>query len=260
MIRNRQERSRERGTLTRRKFGFSILRAAGGGLVAHRLARATDPDFTLAIIPDTQYLAYLCSGAFSNMMTWIVNNRAMDQGGVFSTNIKAVLGVGDCTHLTSSGEFTNGATAYGVLDAAGIPWVNPPGNHDYVDGGANTDHSGIGIGYQNPSGYFGSTVRQAAYGSGVSLPGGGSGAWVDAYDNANYAVRYEIGSRNILVFSIEFLPRVAVINWAKGIHDSHPGHECIITTHSFISDAGNFMHFSAEAEYSGPRISDQAIS
>ena len=56
-------------------------------------------------------MALGCSGTFSNMMTWIVNNQAADQGGVFTTNIKAVIGVGDCTHLTSSGEFAHGATA-----------------------------------------------------------------------------------------------------------------------------------------------------
>ena len=43
------------------------------------------------MIPDTQYVALGCSGAFSNMMTWIVNNQAADQGGVFTTNIKAVI-------------------------------------------------------------------------------------------------------------------------------------------------------------------------
>jgi hypothetical protein len=62
-------------------------------------------------------MALGCSGAFSNMMTWIVNNQAADQGGVFTTNIKAVIGVGDCTHLTSSGEFAHGATAYGILES-----------------------------------------------------------------------------------------------------------------------------------------------
>ena len=243
MIRNTVDRSRQGRNLTRRKFGFTILRTAGAGLVAGRMADASDPDYTLAVIPDTQYMANGCSGAFSNMMTWIVNNRAADHGGVFTANIKAVIGVGDCTHTTSPEAFANGATAYGILDSAGIPWVNPPGNHDYVNnGGVNTDRNSIGSGYGS-SGYFGAAHRQTAYTGGTY----GLGTWVDAYDTANYAIRYAIGSRRLLVFSVEFLPRVAVVNWAKGLHDSHPGHECIISTHSFISDAGNFMHFSAEA-------------
>jgi hypothetical protein len=243
MIRNRLRHDQERREITRRKFGFTVLGAATAGLVTSRIAHATDPDFTLAIIPDTQYLAYLCGTAFTNMMTWIVTNRAASQGGVFTANIKAVIGVGDCTHTTGSGEFATGATAYGVLDTAGIPWVNPPGNHDYVDnGGVNTDRSTLGAGY-GTSGYFGAASRQTAYTGGTY----GLGTWVDAYDTANYAVGYAIGSRKLLVFSVEFLPRVAVIAWAKGLHDSHLGYECIISTHSFISDAGNFMHFSGEA-------------
>ena len=243
MIRNSQDRGRDRREITRRKFGFTILRAAGAGLAAGQIARASDPDFTLAVIPDTQYLAYQCGSAFTKLTTWIANNRAADQGGVFATNIQAVIGVGDCTHTTSSAEFTVGARAYGVLDAAGIPWVNPPGNHDYVTtGGVNTDRASLGVGY-GINGYFGATSRQTAYTGGTY----GLGAWVDAYDTANYAISYAVGSRRLLVFSVEFLPRVAVIAWAKGLHDSHPGHECIISTHSFISDVGNFMHFSAEA-------------
>ena len=245
MMCDRQARTRERRGLTRRDFGLGILWVAGSGLVASRIARAADPDFTLAIIPDTQYMAYQCSPAFSNMMTWIVNNRAASQGGVFSTNIKAVIGVGDCTHTTTTGEFANGATAYNILDAAGIPWVNPPGNHDYVNGGVSTDHSTLGSGY-GASGYFGAASRQSAYGSGISIPGGGSGFWVNSFDTGNYAVRLTIGSRQLLVFSVEFLPRVAVVNWAKALHDSHPGHECIVSTHSFIADIGSFMRFSSE--------------
>src|ERR1035437_582089 len=219
MIRNTQDGGRERREITRRKFGFTILRAAGAGLVAGQIAHAADPDFTLAVIPDTQYMALQCSAAFTNMMTWIVNNQAASQGGVFTTNIKAVVGVGDCTHTTSSGEFTNGATAYGVLDTAGIPWVNPPGNHDYVT--ATSDRSHIGTGYQNPNGYFGATKRQAlgAYGN---LPGGGgSSYWGDAYDNANYYVRLTIGARRILVFSLEHFPRQVVLEWAKDVSDAH---------------------------------------
>src|SRR5512140_2356612 len=146
MIRNTQERGREQRRFTRRQFGFTILRTAGASLAAGRIAHAADPDFTLAVIPDTQYLAYQCSAAFTNMMTWIVNNRAADQGGVFNTNIKAVIGVGDCTHNNSAGECTNGQTAYTRLDRAGIPWVNPPGNHDYGNG---TDRRQIGAGYQD---------------------------------------------------------------------------------------------------------------
>lgn len=117
--------------------------------------------------------------------------------------------------------------------------------------GAGSDRTQIGSGYQNPSGYFGSTSRQSAYGTGISLPGGGSGAWADTYDSANYAVQYVIGSRKVLVFSVEFLPRVAVITWAKALHDTHLDHECIVTTHSFIGECGTFMHFSGEAAQVG---------
>ena len=243
MIRNTRDLERERRKLTRRQFGCTIIRAAGASLAAGSVAYAADPDFTLAVIPDTQYLAYQCPTAFTNMMTWVVNNRAADQGGVFTTDVKAVIGVGDCSHNNSAGEFTNGQTAYSRLDRAGIPWVNPPGNHDYGNG---ADRAQIGSGYRDPSGYFGSARRQALGAYGILPGGGGASEWGDAYDNANYYIRLNVGSRSLLIFSIEHIPRQVVLEWAKGVADAHPDHEAIVTTHSFLTDTNEFGTFSEE--------------
>jgi hypothetical protein len=242
MIRDSQDRDRERREITRRKFGSVILRAAGAGLVAPRMVCASDPDFTLAVIPDTQYLANVCSAAFSNMMTWIVNNQSANQGGVFTTNIKAVIGVGDCTHNTTVEEYANAQKAYGILTSSGMSWVNPPGNHDYAKG---TDRSAIGSGF-GPSGYFGSTARQSSGYYGGLPGGGGRSAWGGSCDNANYYIELSVGSRNILVFSLEHYPRQAVLVWAKGVADANPRHEAILTTHGFMTDTADLVKFSGE--------------
>src|SRR5438105_3504963 len=117
MIRNREVRDRERRKMTRRKFGFGLAAAVMGSKVLH----AADPDYTIVVVPDTQYLNFYCSSnlRMDRMIQWIVDNQSANQGGVFTMNVKAVVGVGDCTQFGSAGEFTTAQRAYKLLDDAG---------------------------------------------------------------------------------------------------------------------------------------------
>jgi hypothetical protein len=93
--------------ITRRGFGVSVL----GGLIAaaaSRLMSTPSPavagtDFTIAIIPDPQFLAESCPDGggryYTAMMQWIVDNKNIiftSSPPSFDANIKAVVGVGDC--------------------------------------------------------------------------------------------------------------------------------------------------------------------
>ena len=226
-----------RNELTRRRFGLRLLGSAAGVVSAGRMAEACDVDFSLVIVPDTQYMAFGCGGALANTMQWIVDNRHADQGGVFTTNIKAVIGVGDLADTASAPEYLNGTAAYQKLDQAGIPWINPLGNHDFT--GPTTDHLKTGIGYQ-PGGFFAADQRQ------TQGAWSDSSAWGGSYDHLNYWVKLDVGSRKLILFAIEFQPRAAVLNWAKTIHDRHPGYECIVSTHSFLDNNGALSIFSGE--------------
>ena len=233
--------------ISRRRFGLGLLRTAAG-LAAGRLSEACDSDFSLVIVPDTQYMAFGCGTALANTIQWIVDNRRTDQGGVFTTNIKAVIGVGDLADTASAPEYLNGATAYQKLDQAGIPWVNPLGNHDFA--GPTTDHLKTGSGYQ-PGGFFAADQRQALG------AWSGSSQWGGSYDHLNYWVKLDVGSRKIILFAIEFQPRASVLNWARTIHDRHPGYECIVSTHSFLDNNGLLSIFSGEPG-SGTNDNNQA--
>ena len=243
MIRNRSRRDHERHKLTRRQFGLSLAAAAMGT----RVLSAADADYTVVVVPDTQYMAYSCGQAFNNTTQWIVNNLNASQGGMFTTNIKAVIGVGDCAHTSSAAEFNIAKTAYQKLDSAGVTWVNPPGNHDYVNptDPATARGAGLGSGYKS-GGYFAADQRQAIGAYGTLATGGGSSAWGGSYDSANYYVTLVVGSRKLIIFSVEYLPRAAVLTWAKGVHDANPGYECIVTTHSFLADTGVLSCFTSE--------------
>src|SRR5271156_3167353 len=71
--------------VTRRGFGAAVLSGLTG-MAASRLitvpsAEAAVPDFTIAIIPDPQYLAESCpdnlGGYYAAMMKWIVDNKSI---------------------------------------------------------------------------------------------------------------------------------------------------------------------------------------
>lgn len=214
----------------------------------------TDPDYTFAVIPDPQYLQF-CTAVYSNMMTWIVNNRTLSVGGG-SLNIKAVIGVGDLEH--TAGSETTATTAWTILDTAGIPWVAPAGNHDINDGGA-LGASGCGDGtgtfppctersvraFCQAGGFFGGDTRAGKSQYNTTLPGGGgSAAGITVYDSGgglnydaqNYYLKLTIGTRNIILASLEFNPRSIVLNWLKAAHDANPSYEMIVSTHSYMQD------------------------
>lgn len=226
--------------ISRRRFGKLI----GTSILASKVALAAEPDYTLAVIPDTQYLAYLCGPAYKQICQWIVNNVNVSQGGVFTTNIKAVLHAGDVTHYSGTGEFANAQTAHTLLDAAGIPWVACPGNHDYNGAASTTDRSTIAPAFSS-GGYFGADARHTAnYGS---LPnGGGSSYWGGSYNTANYYIRLKIGSKGVLLFSLENLPSAAALQWARSVADSYPKYESIVVTHTHLNTCGDLSHFPAE--------------
>ena len=76
------------------------------------------------------------------------------------------------------------------------------------------------------------------YGTGMELGGGDVAYWGGTYSDpdgfpdssVNNYIRLNIGSRKILIISLEFFPRNKVINWAKSLHDAHIDHERRPTT------------------------------
>jgi hypothetical protein len=229
--------------------------AAGAGALALTTRKtamaAIETPWSVVLVPDPQYLAApsVCSNqpaAYDNLMRWIVENRNLLVDGV-PLGIKAAIGVGDyvnCACPVYGYEGSAAASAWSRLDAAGIHKQMVPGNHDWVDGGgfgfarddAHLDAVWTG---GNP---FGANALAAVLGSGMSLAGSDDMAyWGGSYGStgSNTYTTMNIGNRRILMIGLEFFPRSEVLNWAKRVHDAHPGHECWITTHSYLSDQAN---------------------
>jgi hypothetical protein len=235
-------------TITRREFGVSVL----GGLIGTAASRlitipsveAAGSDFTIAIIPDPQFLAESCPDAsgryYTAMMQWIVDNKGITLSSgksKFTANIKAAIGVGDCVNTAVDHEFSAAEAGWKILDDNGIAFTTPPGNHDYSENKPNSrDHLGV----QFKKGYFSAKNRSAVYGSGIDLGSGDMAYWIGSHDNtgANTAVKLVISGIGMLILAMDFFAGTAAWSWAYNTMMAHPDCECYITTHAWLTAWG----------------------
>lgn len=190
-------------------------------LLLARTAGAQNPgDFTIVVLPDTQNYSQTYPQIFSAQTQWVANNAA-------SQNIQLVIGEGDIVNVgTSATQWTNASTSIGILDSAGIPYIEAIGNHDYdtlppVDpnrGAVNFNQ------YFGPTRYAGKTY----YGA-TNYPSG---------SNENFYGTFTWGGRSYLVLSLEFIPRAGALAWAKSVLDANPDKEVIVVTHSYLYSDG----------------------
>jgi hypothetical protein len=246
-------------SISRRDFGLTVL----GGLAATATSRfieipsaaAAANDFTIAIIPDPQFLAESCPDAsgqfYTAMMQWIIDNRNIllkSSKSPFAANIKAVVGVGDCVNAAVDPEFKNAEAAWRALDENGIAFTTPPGNHDY-----STYTTGItsrdGLGDQFKKGFFSAKSRVRAYGSGIDLGGGDMAYWVGSHNNtgANTAVKFVISGIPMLVLAMDFFAGSDAWSWAYEVITKNPDCECYITTHAWLTAHGTQYRATGDA-------------
>jgi hypothetical protein len=200
-------------------------------------------DFTIAIIPDPQYLADACPNGlgiyYAAMMQWIVDHKNIvfkSSKPSFRANIKAVVGVGDCVNNTLDDEFANAEIAWRILDTNRIAFTTPPGNHDYAHNPTSRSH----LGPQFTTGYFSASNRASVYGSGISLGDGDMAYWIGSYDRtgANTAVKFVISGIKLLILAMDFFAGNAAWSWARDIMLSNSDCECYITTHAWLTVNG----------------------
>jgi hypothetical protein len=232
--------------ISRRGFAASILGGIASAAAPRLLGTQVVPgsDFTIAIVPDPQFLAESCpdnSGAYySALMNWIVNHKNLvftSSKPSFNANIKAVIGVGDCVNSTiGANEFANAENAWTILDTNGIPFITPPGNHDYSGGPSTRDN----LGAQFATGYFSAGNRASVYGSGIDLGGGDSAYWIGSYDatGANTAVKLVISGIKMLILAMDFFAGNSAWTWAYDVMLTNSDCECYITTHAWLTTNG----------------------
>ncbi|MGO4698152.1 LamG-like jellyroll fold domain-containing protein [Paenibacillus sp. 2TAB26] len=177
-------------------------------------------DYTIAVIPDTQYMTRLHPEEMKKYMKWI-KDHADDM------NIKLAIGVGDIVDTASStAEWAVASEAYSYLDGI-VPYVAPPGNHDVILNKTNLTRN-----YTNYNNYF----PYSKY-SKLSTFGG---AFQEGKMENTYHY-FDIGGVQYMVIAMEFAPNDDVLAWANQIATENPDKRIIVETHNYVYHNGELI-------------------
>ncbi len=194
-----------------------------------------EEDFTVVLLPDTQYYSGSRNGGteqmFYDQADWIVENRE-------ALNIAFVLHMGDIVQSGDSyaSQWAVAASAmYRIENPAttgleeGIPYTMSVGNHDQSprgdpDGTTNRFNRYFGVGHFQNKSYYG-------------------GHYGDNNDN-NYEL-YDVGPYKFISISLEYRDNVdlAVLEWADELLKTHADRQGLITTHYLINPGASWSDF-----------------
>ena len=174
-------------------------------------AQSTPQDFSIVLLPDTQFYSESHPSIFLDQTKWIIANRA-------AWNIQFVLGEGDIVNEPeNSFEWVNADAAIKILDQALMPYVLAIGNHDY-DGvipaarGTIAYNQWFGVARYTPLPWYG-----RHYGT----------------TNENFYGSFTFNNQRYIVLALEYYPRDEVLHWADQLMTDNSDAEFLITTHSF---------------------------
>ncbi len=202
-------------------------------------------DFTIVMLPDTQWYSSGNPEVFNEQTQWAVDNRQR-------LNIQFVTQVGDITNGNSDYEWQNASHSMGILDAAGIPNNFSLGNHDCCDGtqpwgSAGSDqyfpvnrYAFLGNNY----GYLGSDPVADA----DDMPRDIAGNIVPNGNRSNYEL-FSVGYLDFIVLHLELdTPNGAaypdggksanVMHWADRLLTKYSTRKAIISMHVYIEPSG----------------------
>jgi len=220
---------------------------------ARELTVAPSEDFTIVVLPDSQYYAQTFPDVYKAQTSWIVENRE-------TRNIVFVSHVGDIVHLAAAwSEWVNVDAAMSLLEDPtrtvwpdGIPHGYSVGNHDQhpQNAGSLEDEDAT---TQNFNAWFGvpKFENRSYYG----------GHFAGSNDNSYQF--FSGGGMDFIIVHLEFDRtefepelRQAVLDWADQLLKTHADKRAIIVSHSLLCtkpDSFNSVHCPAtdDAEFSG---------
>lgn len=199
-------------------FGFLAAFLATGALQAAGdqleipLAKGA---FSAAWITDTQYYTepHGDIGTFLKMTDWL--KRHQDE-----RNLQFLVHTGDITDNNQPTEWSRAETCMEVLNDV-VPYFMAIGNHDMGKKGKAADRD---LSLFNEHFGAGDNPLTAAAICALYEPG--------HMENACYF--YDNGKWSLLILSLEFATRPAVVEWADHIVSAYPDRKVILITHDFI--------------------------
>lgn len=190
-----------------------LLATASHGQVAQAQEPALAAEnFTLVMLPDTQYASEYWPEVFRAQMQWVAAQQS-------ARNIRYVLHVGDVVDNSDQlVQWNNSKSAMG-LPTDDVPYIIGPGNHDLDPGTANTTRTTVRYNTHYPRSTF------------TPLPSFGGTYPATQNDNAYHT--FTAGGVDWLVLAMKFAPSDAEIAWANQVVSQHPFHNAILVTHAY---------------------------
>jgi len=182
-------------------------------------------EWTLAIIPDTQYFTFAGRiNHFQTQVDWLVANKT-------ALNIKHAVHLGDLTESGSnSTEWGKAQTAMRTLDGE-IPYTVCIGNHDYND-------VGLG-GTSRLTSYFESYFPKSHYENDDSFGGSYDETMLNTYSIIS-------ADRDYIILNLEFLARAEILVWADGVCQANKDKKIIVITHGHLMSTIDYNYRDTE--------------
>ncbi|MEU0031429.1 LamG-like jellyroll fold domain-containing protein [Streptomyces sp. NPDC006335] len=205
--------------------------AATAGLALPAVAEAStsgrrpDPEsrrFTLAVMPDTQYLF---DGPSIDKAPVEASLRYLLEHGK-DENIVFLSHLGDLTQNGAAAEFAAIGEAFGLLDRRGVGYSVLAGNHDVKS--SSTDQRGA-TPYLD---VFGPDRFKGARTFGGASP--------DGYNTYHL---FRAGGREWMVLALDWRLSDAGYAWAKSVLAAHPRTPVILTTHELVVEDGSLSAY-----------------
>jgi hypothetical protein len=171
-------------------------------------------DFTIIVLPDTQFYSKSYPAIFSSQTQWIVDNKD-------TLNIAYVAHVGDIVDsYDQTPQWDNARTAMSLLEDTlttgltdGIPYGLVPGNHDEPTGNYNYY---FGVPHFQGRGYYG-------------------GGYPPGSNDNNYTL-FSAGGMDFIVINLEYLsPAAGVLEWADSLLKTYASRRAIVVSHYLLN-------------------------
>ncbi len=196
-----------------------------------------DPDdsrFTLAVLPDTQYLFDADRGDPAPLDATLRYVTRGDENIVFLAHL------GDLTENGQPGEFDQISRSFQALDRRRFPYSTLAGNHDI---NSSTDDQ------RGRTPYLDAFGPQRQRGSKTFR-----GATPDGYNS--YHV-FRAGGREWLLLALDWRPSAGGLEWARSVLARHPKLPAILTIHELVWADG---HGQARLSDFGQKVWDELVS
>jgi hypothetical protein len=195
----------------------------------------TEPNFVVAVLPDTRILTKTYPQHFTAQTRWIMENRE-------ARNIQAVVHNGDIVEggNVNDNQWIKADAAMSLLEASstdfpdGLPYQVAVGSQDMTNNDSSRFNKWFGVSRFEGRSYYG-----GHYGS----------------DNDNSFMTFSAGGADFLVLTVRHAKtnQTAVLNWAREQILAHPDHHVLLNVHQVINETGAWV---AQGEFVHDAVKD----